>query len=311
MTAEPVSTQDNPPTVDVPKTSDPATELVQNYQEKIGAEPSGGEPVSTEPQPEPTPTGEPKTEDIKPDDTGKITRLEQQISKDRQLLTLLGIDPESDVADKLQAGLITKEDLLKQVGTQEVPGPAEVFSVDKLTQLEEKINKEGATQQDLLDTIKSIKAVANQTLQVQQVQQQSTLENRFIQCRNATQTVIDTDEMHQSLPDNIREIESQIHLSATDNLLATETGGGDKYLTPQAYGYYGTKNLERLNTYRNYLIELGKKMERENINPPPKPSVNPMSPTTGGAPASPPRKKVNMDRLADEMRSYVSRQATV
>ena len=309
--AEPASTQDNPPTVDVPITSDPATQIVEDYQTKVGTQPSGGEPISTEPQPEPTPTGEPKTDEPKPDDVGKVTRLEQQLSKDRQLLTVLGIDPDSDIADKLQAGLITKEDLLKQVGTQQVPPPIEVPSVEDLTQLEEKIRTKGATEQDLLDTVKFIKGIANQSLQVQQVQQQTSLENRFIQCRNATQTVIDTDEMHQSLPDDIQEIESQIHLSATDNLLATETGGGDRYLTPQTYKYFGNKELERLIKYRNHLIELGKKLERENLNPAPKPSVNPISPALGGAPASPPKPKVNMDRLPDEMRSYISKQATV
>ena len=115
--------------------------------------------------------------------------------------------------------------------------------------------------------------------------------------------------MHADLPDNVKEIESQVFLSSTDNLLATETKGDPRYLTAPNYGFYAGKNLERLNTLRNHWIDYGKQLQKGTITP--KPSVNPISPTVGSAPITPPETPTTIDNMAERAKAYTEQHGVV
>lgn len=309
-----VSTENNPsaPTQDVPMSGDTPTQIVQGFQDKFGPAPSEGDVVTstTEPAAPPDTTGQAKGDEPQPDiDAGKITRLEQQLSDQKRLLYSLGLDPESDVAEQLNKGLINKQDLLEQIGAI-VPGKPPTAPPDPMQRVDDlisKIEKSGnADVPDLVETLKALKSVA---VNVAQKDQAAAMDTLYKQCRNATETVINNEESHKNLPDDISEIESQIFLSSTDNLLATETNSNPRYLTPAAYSHYAQKNLGRLNKWRNHWIEQGKEIQRQSTTP--KPGVNPISPTTGAGPISPPKPRITLDNIDEATRNWINNQAPV
>ena len=53
-------------------------------------------------------------------DDGKAARLETELNGYRKVLDTLGIDPDSDVAQKVMAGVIGKDDLVKHIAPQVV-----------------------------------------------------------------------------------------------------------------------------------------------------------------------------------------------
>ena len=303
------STQtDNPTNADAPNTGDVKTVVLDNLTGE--SQSSGGEPDST-PQPAPSAdvTGQPKDDVTPPDDDGKLSRLEQMLAQNNQLLTALGIDSESDIAERFQKGLVSKEELLLRAGVQ-VPAKTEptatepVSAVDRFNQLQQRLKQsvsenKGITETDILAVMDATSGLAKESAKAQE---NVDMERRFNDCRSATLAVIDKDAMHVDLPDNIKEIESQVFLSSTDNLLATETKGDPRYLTAQNYSFYADKNLERLNTLRNHWIEYGR-----NAKPaPPVPNqVNPISPTVGSAPITPPETPTTLENMNERAKAYI------
>lgn len=314
--AEQVSTVDNPTNTDVSSTGDAATQMVQGYQDKYA--PSTGDSISTEGQTSSTDdTGQPEPVTSQPDNEGKVTRLEQELTKQKQFVAnLLGTPVNSDIVDQVSDGVITIEQARKMVGTtaqQPTDSTQPADPSQKLTTLINDVKKRGSASVE--DFVAGLETVAALNQDYRQQQDQANWENNLLQCQNAAQAVIDKDEIYAALPDDIRELTSQIHIGATDNLLARETKGDPTYLTPRSYSHWGQKNLQRLNTLRDYWIEQGRKSERDNIakgttrtggTP-----ISPMSPGTGGSPATPPGPVIKLDNMAEVARAYRDKRAIV
>lgn len=307
---EPSTNVDNPtPTPDVAKGGDALTDLAQASFDKFPA-PSEGETVSTQTPPAPADkTGQPEGDEPQPDDTGKVTRLEQALSKQRQTLQALGIDPDSDLIDKINAGFVTKDDLLKPSiqptpTTQQTPLDEFGQFISDLEQ--KKTTGVGFVEEDFLKSLKLTKALAAENAQVREQQQFDAL---YKQCQGATLSVLDKDQTHTQLPEDIQKIENHIFWVSTNDTLGNEAaslGNPPSYYTPRSYNHYAERNLKTLDQYRKHFIQVGRRLEREAINPTPKPTtVNPISPGTGGAPIQQPEPTIkNFDDMEEAARRY-------
>jgi hypothetical protein len=309
--AEPSTTTDNPATATqgAPSSGDVLTDLVQSYQDKHPA-PSEGEPASTqEPSAPAETTGQPEGA-AQPDDSGKLSRLEQQLAQQNKLLSSIGIDPESDIAEKVAAGVLSPDDILR--GRQE-PTPQPTVA-DTFGQLEQEIQAkvesgQEVTQTDFLKFMRATKELAAQSARTQEQRQMEALVN---DCESAMVGVLGTDEAHSNAPENIRKIEQEMFLSSTDVKLGQDArtfGNNPNFFKPQTFTHYAQKNLPSLQEYRNYWIEQGKKMQMNALNP--KPTPNPVSSATGSGSIPAPQAQVNLDNLAATMRNYMKNQGAV
>jgi hypothetical protein len=305
---EDTSTPNEPTQTDVPQTGDekvdPATQMVQEYQSQ------GGTP--TPDQTESAVTGEPEPEP-KPDDTGKVTRLEQELATTKQLLSdTLGIDPDSDVVEKFRNGLITKEDLL---GTKAAEQPKS--AIDRLRDHQESVKNrlkrgEPITPDDYVNGLELTEQIAIESSQHQQENERIKL---FTDCKNAAESAILKDPLHTDLPDNIKEIETQMFLGATDNLLGMEAANHSDpngFLTPDHYKFYGNKSHERYNQLRQHWIDYGAQQATKNITST-KTNINPVTSSTGSGSTTQPEQKFNWNeqKVEDAYQKYVASQQTV
>lgn len=305
--AETTSTVDNPATTqDAATGGDALTTMVADQYDKHGQS-SEGEPSSTtEPAAQVDKTGQPEGDESPPDITeGKITRLEQQIANQKKFFASLGIDPESDVIDRYNAGLITKEQLLQTVPPQEPK--TEVTGIERLGSYRAKIKDKIGTGQELSqqDFLESLDIMGELAKDNERITQQANIRNLVSECERATQAVLEGDELHTVIPEDIQKIESQVFLGSTDNFLTAETHGDPHYLTPQSYGFYGQKNIEKYKKLRNAWIDYGKTLAKEEPPPePPKPTINPISSGTGSAPMKAPETMINIDNMPEAARAY-------
>jgi len=228
----------------------------------------------------------------------------------------LGVSSESDIVDQYINGIITKDQALSMAKPAEASKPpVEQAPREKIRQIAQKAQKGEANQVDFAEALEAIDKMAQG---YDEQGQQSLIEENVKQCKSAVDLVIGQDTVHADLPENIKEIESQVFLSSTDNLLTK--GANDlvvhgikvdrTYFTPQRYGYFAKKNIDRLNTWRNYYIDLGAKRATTNIQGG-KPQVNPMSPSSGGAPITPAKPKITLDNMSEAARRYIEKQETV
>jgi len=304
MANEPSTPNEPAQTQDVPNTGDPLTQMVTDAKEKFGDAPSTGEPGSTEPTATADVAGQTDSGTPEPEDFGETKRLEQINAGQRTLLTNLGIDPDSDKVRQFSAGLITKEELL-QAPVQSVQ-PTEIVGADRLAKLtisvaEQRKKGELPTANDFYELLEVTSQMAEEG---RQKDYRAEVDKTTLQCIGAAGDVIEGDEIHRSLPEDIQEIEKQVFVASTDRLWAESTGASPQQYTPSAYKYYAKQNIEgSYDKLRNAWIEYGKNLGK---GPPPEPSVNtninPISSVEGGAPMSQPK---TMIKLGDSMQEAV------
>lgn len=320
------------PTTDSTKTDNPAntgaqsggdvkTDVLDNLTDKT-SQPSGGEPASTsQPASATDVTGQPPDDVTKPDDdSGAADRLKQQLAESNRLLAALNIDPDSDLAERYSKGLVSKEEVLLRVNPQPQPQAAAtepqmpVVPRQKLDNLKQRLSQSVKDNKGILETdiLEVLDVVSDITEENDQLLQQTNMEKHFNECRNATLAVIEKDELHSKLPENIKEIESQVFLSSTDNLLATESGGNPKSLTVKNYDFYANKNLkERISALRNHWIDYGKQLQQQATTKGGQSQVNPISPAVGSAPVTPPETPTTIRNVSERAKAYVENLGTV
>ena len=299
---------DNPTNAGAPNADGIKTEVLDN----LASQPSGGDTPTPQPASPTDKTGQSKDDETKPDDSGIADRVKQQLAQSNQLLSALNIDPESDLAERYASGLVSKEELLLRVNPQPTQSVAEpqvpVAPRQKLDNLKQRLaqsvkDNKGILETDILDVLDVMSGITEEN---DQLLQQTSMEKHFNECRNATLAVIEKDDLHNELPENIKAIESQVFLSSTDNLLATESGGNPKSLTVKNYGFYADKNLkERISTYRNHWIEYGKQLQQQATTKGSQPQVNPISPAIGSAPVTPAETPTTIKNVSDRAKAYV------
>lgn len=314
--AEPSTPDDNPATTqDVtsggdepvkadPAATDPASRLAQKYLQK--AAPSTGESDSTSGPTAPADsTGQPPGVPTPPD-TGTAARMSQELAMQKKAFRNLGIDPDSDLFEKYADGLITVEQLLGRQPTQQATSALERFE-QLQEKLKHKAEQTGFDTDDFLSAMDLMKEIAQENRQSQQ--QRDEFEN-MQNCDTAVRSVLATDETYSGVPEDIKEIETEFFLSSTDRTLsqdANATGRPAQYFTPRTYGQYAQKNLGRLARWRDFYIEVGKKMATANMAPR-KPAVNPISPNIGGAPVMPAEPTLTLDNVRQGAELYKQQQ---
>lgn len=304
------STPSEPQKADAPSAGDldPATQIVVDAQNTMGTAPSAGD-TSTEPTTPADDTGQQDDGTQQPDDQGKDKRLEQINSAQRQTLIALGVNPDSEAVKQFNEGLITKEELLG-TATQAVEQPKS--AVDQFNEhrnnMKELMEKGKApTAADFLKSMDLTSAVMQENSQKEERGKREVLIDN---CINAAGSVITNDPLHKSLPEDIQEIETQFFVASTDSVWGVATGGDQSKVTPANYDYYAKQNLQGpYQKLRNALIEHGRQLERGTPpEPPPTPTVNPISTNIGSGPVTPAEPKVNLDNMQKAAREYAKKQ---
>ena len=310
------SQQDNPTNKDVAQNQ--SNIAIDQPADTNQADTSAGAPDGATPAPDgvdQTTVADDTTQEPKTDD-GKVTRLEQQLAENNKLLQSLGIDPNSDIAERLNAGVMSKQELLEHIGIAPTPPVTQEEAPEqKLSNILNKIKKEGSSEQDFIDAMQTM---GDMVQEIKTQGQRDNFSNNINQCVEAISTVLVQDELHKNLPADLQEIESQMFLSSTDNLVLREaqkhSGRPEeqqRFLTPASYGFYAEKNAERLNSLRNHWIEHGRKLQRGDQMPRTTTNVNPISPSIGAGPTAAPVPKVTRDNWQQVARNYDQNQGTV
>lgn len=263
---------------------------------------SGGTPTATDLAPaptEPVQTGESQV------DEATVTRMQQQIAKNERLLSSLGIDPSSDVADRLEAGLVTPDDLLTRyrpepaAPTQPVEQPT---GSNEVRDLIKKIQNDGADQDDL---VKTLELVDNMSQQNQHAAEQARVQQTIAQCKDSVNTVLSKDEQHATMPEDLRAAEEQMFLASTDAHVMNEARNAPNpasYMSPNVYSFFAQKNAETLNQLRDHWINVG----RQQATGVPQSPVTPVSPNDGGSPNTPPPMHPNQDNWREMGKAYLN-----
>ena len=305
------SQQDNPTNKDVAQTqSNIATDQPADTNQ---AGTSAGAPEGTTSAPDgidktvaDDTTQEPKTDD------GTVTRLKQQMAENNKLLKSLGIDPDSDEAERFAAGVMSKQELLEHIGIAPTPPATQAEAPEqKLSNILDKIKKEGTSEQDFIDAMQTM----SEMVQEQKAQSsRDNFSNTINQCVEVVNDVIGQDELHKNLPTDLQETESQMFLSSTDNLVlreAQKSKNPRSFMNAGVYSFYAEKNAERLNSLRNHWIEYGRKLQRGDQTPRSSTNVNPISPSIGAGPTATPVPKVTRDNWRQAARNYDLNQGIV
>lgn len=251
-------------------------------------------------------------------DTGADKRAAQELAKKNKLLEAIGIDPDSEIADMYQAGVISKEELAQHMqgfGQQQQQAwpqqqMTEQQKQETISDVLGRIKTQGATEEDV---VKALEMVQQEISTTQQEKQTEQLNQTINQCIQATTGVLRSDEYHGQLPEELQSLEQQMFLASTDNYVlqeAQKTGNPQRYMNPNTYQYYASKNAERFGKLRDHYIELGKKLQREAMKPRShnQQNVNPVPPGSGQAPANPPRQQITVDNLNESAAKYIKQQ---
>lgn len=239
-------------------------------------------------------------------DNGKAARLEQEIAAYKRVIEVMGIDPDSDVAQRVMSGVVSKDDLMRQIGAQQpAEQPQQPASAHaRLQQLVERVNNDEPTQDDFKESLQIIADLVNEQNQATEQQKvQTTLQS----CAQAVTNVLHQDPVHSQMPDQLKAAEEQMFLAATDFLVGAEArkaGNPQAFLNPRVYGFYANKAAEQLGELREYYMSQG----RQPIKPPTtKPvQVNPIAPSQGGQPVQgPPPEMITVKNMRQAANRYL------
>ncbi|MCE5185031.1 MAG: hypothetical protein LLF76_02775 [Planctomycetaceae bacterium] len=270
-------------------------------------------PVQVQGEPAPEPIAEPTTSQV-PDDRGTVSRMQQEIAKYRKVFQGLNIDPESDFADQFIAGVIGKDEVARNLGVAPQP-QAPALPVERpherLAKIINKVRSEGATEEDFATGLSVMADVLQNIDQSQTQAQQASL---LQQCETAVRNVISADTFHTSLPEEVRALEAELFLASTDYFLGTEarkTTNPQAFLTPQGYAMYANKNAERMDRYRQHLINHGKQLAMAALKQPNQQTVQPISPSTGGSPVMPAQPPITRNNMRKAAQNYLAQRGVV
>ena len=273
----------------------PANEPTEGQASEPALEPNVEEPqADVTGQPE-APKSEPKPE---PDINANIGRKAKAYA---DALKAIGIDPESDMVDHIAAGIITKEDLIRQASPQAQP-TQELSRKERVARIVEKAKTEGLTAEDVavlgsaFIELETEKEHAYQTTQAQQA---------LAQCQGVCANVIESDPMFGNAPENIQQLAKEVFFASTDAYVANRVPQGQdasKFLNARTYAYYAKENLPRFKEL------LGWMAAKNTETAPAAPAIKPAGAADGGSvvvkPTAPMNfKKVSVvDALADYAR---------
>jgi hypothetical protein len=244
-------------------------------------------------------------------DAAKAARLEQQVGKLAKVLQATGLDPDSDLIDKFNSGVVSADELLKQVAgnlpRQEQPTTPKVpqTAAQRLAEIMQHVDQEGATEDDFKN------AVGVMADYIQQQDQHRTMTNQELLAQSCQKTVVDflmDDATHKSLSDEVKPIEQQLFFDSTDAIVGREarkTEHPETFLDPRQYQHYAKQNASNLAKLRGEYERIGYEKGLAAARGQ-KPQVRPISPSTGGgSPIQPQTKRINVKNMSAEAHKYL------
>lgn len=295
--------------------------LEANIENEIGSptDQNAGvtQPPTTPATEEPPAATVPAVEETDAEAEAKTQRISQDNANLRATLTKIGIDPDSDTAEQLRAGLITLDDVVRarapvtpQTTVSDAPAP-ELPLDQRLSNLQSTLasQKDGEvtagqyreTQGKMLEVITGLVQANQNIVKEQEVNTQ----NQRVQGMIDAASDIFSKEVLVNVPEDVREIATEMFLGATDiEHVALRRQHGDNAETPEYFKHTATKVAPKFNTLIQSIYKAGQ--QSITAGGVPKPGViNPIPPGVGaGTPAPPvPKGKFsdnNLDANVDE-----------
>ncbi|MHC4364806.1 MAG: hypothetical protein ACYSTJ_04985 [Planctomycetota bacterium] len=286
-----------------------------------------GEPASSEQEPAEPAAPAAQVEPTAAEAEAKAHRIQQENANLRTTLIKMGVNPDSDIAEQLRSGMITRDDLMRisQPAPPAQPQVAEPAAPE--VPLEQKLRNiqamRTAMQKKPEISQEDFKAFADQQMDVmiqvaqdnqaiKQEQENTALQNLLNQTEGAAKNVFGT-AVKAAIPENVREIAEHFFVGATDldvgELARNPNIGRQKAFTPQGYTHAATQLAPKFDQFVNAVFKAGNDaaiaaIQKANPGANVQGAVNPLPPGTGGGSPPPPAQKgtfaiENLDRNVD------------
>ena len=336
--------------IDDPGTSQGASQAntLDNLEANVAAEmdsQTGGSTGDGTPPATPV-SGEPEAAPVSPAegiapaeaDEAKMHRVSQDNSTLRAFVRKMGFDPDSDVVEQVNAGIVSYDDIVRArqpVSPTATPGaptpPAPEISLDqKIYNLRSIVNspipERGYSSEDVQERDKAfMDVIAGQAKQMQNItqsQEQREQQEKANSMVNATNEVFNTAvvaELANELPEDVRQIGAEMFLGATDiaNISLIKQHGQKKAVTAEGYRYSAEEVAPKMKQFIQSIYEAGRNSLNPNPapNPPtvpttPRTNVLPLRPGAGGGSPPPPVNKNKWDirNLGANVAEHLSQQ---
>lgn len=255
-------------------------------------------------------------------DEAKMHRVSQDNATLRTTLRKLGVEPDSDVVEQINAGVITLDDIVRarqpvtptaapQVSPPTAPEIPLDQQIDNLKSILDKpIGPDGISAENVRDQQKAffgvIASQAKEIKNITQSQEQREQQEQANGMVTATNEVFNTDVLSGltvEIPEDVREIGAKMFLGATDieNIELIKSHGKEKALTADGYRYSASQIAPEMKQFIQAVYKAG----RDSLNPNPTPPVVPTAPRTNVQPLRPgggptPAPPVDKDKFAIE-----------
>ena len=255
-------------------------------------------------------------------DEAKMHRVSQENAKLRIAITKFGVDPDSDLVEQINAGVITVDDITRarqpvtptaapQASTPTAPEIPLDQQIDNLQSIvNAPIPERGYSSEDVQARDKAFMGViAGQVKQIQNITQSQEQKEQQEQAHSmvaATNVVFNEDvlsDLMAEIPEDVREIGSKMFLGATDieNIELIKSHGKEKALTADGYRFSANKVAPEMKQFIQAVYKAGQDSTNPNPIPPthpiaPRTNVQPLRPGGGPTPAPP----VDKDKFAIE-----------
>ena len=253
-------------------------------------------------------------------DEAKMHRVSQDNAKLRIALTKFGVDPDSDLVEQINAGVITVDDITRArqpvtpTTTPEASPPTapEIPLDQQIDNLKSIVNapipERGYSSEDVQARDKAFMGViAGQVKQIQNITQSQEQREAAEQANGmvtATNDVFNTEvlsDLTVEIPEDVRQIGAKMFLGATDieNIELIKSHGKSKAVTADGYRYSATQVAPEMKQFIQAVFKAGQ--DSTNPNPPitptsPRTNIQPLRPGGGPTPAPP----VDKDKFAIE-----------
>lgn len=249
------------------------------------SQPSEGQEISQTPENEHSVGESHGAGDIAPQEKQAAEeRLRQQNARQARLLSSLGIDPLSDIAEQLEQGLITEDMVVQHVMQKRGLNPQQVNNQqnnavpdrnDPVAQAKAAYEaaKQACHQEGKENGQVSFEALERRDeafIQLQNAMEESfTQRMRAEEKAQAAQKNVDavlsvgrSGEYYNQLPDDLKQISDFVHVATTAvmaNQEASQMGFDPDGLSQKQCQYFANKNSKDINRLAEYLIEIGRR----------------------------------------------------
>ncbi len=264
------------------------------------------------------PAGQPG-QDTAPEDKGTIARLQQDMAVKDNLLRMLNIDPNGNVAEKIEAGLLTQQDLVdiayKPVTPTTEPASPKVSPEQTLSNLQTRISQRGDDapvsaemyKQDVQDLMKVVVDLADTNKSLIDKSNSNDLTNLQTQNLSAVDAVFNASEILTGLPDTEKAIAKEALISMTDYSvvgMSQDPQVGQKAYTPQGYNFAAKQALPKvLALLKGASIKGGQQAVLNIANNPSQ--VTTMQPSPQGSPVVTPPVPMTLENLGKNTDAFI------